>query len=87
MDFGVVLQTDPPAWRVVELGCGTGRNLAVFAERGALQLVGVDLSEGMPEGEVVRVICCELARMSALTALTGAPGSRRRPCAPWPGRW
>lgn len=32
---------------VVELGCGTGRNLRQLADRGAEEIVGVDLSRGM----------------------------------------
>ncbi|WP_421876289.1 class I SAM-dependent methyltransferase [Pacificispira sp.] len=32
---------------IVEFGCGTGRNLAHFAARGAAGLTGLDLSEGM----------------------------------------
>jgi ubiquinone/menaquinone biosynthesis C-methylase UbiE len=32
---------------VVEFGCGTGRNLAFFKQRGAVRLVGLDLSPGM----------------------------------------
>jgi ubiquinone/menaquinone biosynthesis C-methylase UbiE len=37
----------PPPRRVLELGCGTGRNLAALAARGATTLAGVDLSDGM----------------------------------------
>ena len=37
----------PPPRRVLELGCGTGRNLAALAGMGATDLSGVDLSEGM----------------------------------------
>lgn len=33
--------------RVVEFGCGTGRNLAFLAEHGAASVAGFDLSEGM----------------------------------------
>ena len=32
---------------VVEFGCGTGRNLALFKQAGAASLTGCDLSEGM----------------------------------------
>ncbi len=32
---------------VVELGCGTGRNLALLQKKGATEVAGVDLSEGM----------------------------------------
>jgi len=32
---------------VVEFGCGTGRNLALFARHGAAKLVGCDVSPGM----------------------------------------
>ncbi len=44
------LERDPmrPA-RVLELGCGTGRNLEVFAARGAHTLFGVDISGHMLE--------------------------------------
>lgn len=44
------LERDPlrPA-RVLELGCGTGRNLEMFATRGAQTLFGVDISEHMLE--------------------------------------
>src|SRR5882672_5576530 len=36
---------DPvPASRVLELGCGSGHSLHYLAERGALELWGVDLS-------------------------------------------
>jgi malonyl-CoA O-methyltransferase len=34
---------------VVELGCGTGRNLALFRQHGARELTGCDLSSGMLE--------------------------------------
>ncbi len=37
----------PAPRRVLELGCGTGRNLAALAAMGATDLYGVDLSEGM----------------------------------------
>ncbi len=36
-----------PLYTVLELGCGTGRNLAYMREHGATCVVGVDLSAGM----------------------------------------
>ncbi len=44
------LDAHPPRWSgaaVLELGCGTGRNLARALARGALRATGVDLSSGM----------------------------------------
>lgn len=40
-----VLASEPAPRRVVELGCGTGRRLAGFLERGTLRVIGVDGSE------------------------------------------
>lgn len=47
VDAVLARQRGPAPWRVVELGCGTGRNLATLAGRGCLQLMGADLSEEM----------------------------------------
>jgi malonyl-CoA O-methyltransferase len=38
---------DATGLRIVEYGCGTGRNLVDLKERGAAHLIGLDLSEGM----------------------------------------
>jgi chloramphenicol O-acetyltransferase type A len=46
--------------RVLELGCGTGRNLAWLAERGAARLVGVDFSQEMLAVAVERLPGAEL---------------------------
>lgn len=42
-----VLAGETAPLRVVELGCGTGRNLAAILSRGTLRAIGVDLSSGM----------------------------------------
>ena len=45
---GMVLQAlEPVPASILEFGCGTGRNLAALAKRGASVLAGVDLSGGM----------------------------------------
>lgn len=44
------LDRHPPVWTgaaVLEIGCGTGRNLARALDRGAARVVGVDVSAGM----------------------------------------
>jgi SAM-dependent methyltransferase len=63
-----VLATEPVPARVVELGCGTGRNLAQLRDRGATALSGVDLSEGMLDVARKRVPEARLVRQDA-----GAP--------------
>lgn len=45
---------------IVELGCGTGRNLARFAQHGANKLVGCDLSPGMLQQARNRALDCTL---------------------------
>jgi malonyl-CoA O-methyltransferase len=42
-----VVAGDVAGCRAVEIGCGTGRNLAALKAAGAADLVGVDLSPGM----------------------------------------
>lgn len=39
----------PRPWKLVDLGCGTGRNTAALLEAGESQVVGLDVSAGMLE--------------------------------------
>lgn len=58
---------------VVELGCGTGRNLAQLERLGARGLVGVDLSDGMLAVARARLPGARLVRQD-VTAPVPVPG-------------
>jgi len=45
IDFLISITGCRPEWRVLDIGCGSGRHLAAFARRGIHQAYGIDLSD------------------------------------------
>jgi len=58
---GLLLERMPPCGRLLDLGCGPGRDLAWFAEHGR-NAIGVDLSTGML-AQARQDTACPLAQM------------------------
>ncbi|MHB2170067.1 class I SAM-dependent methyltransferase [Alsobacter sp. R-9] len=69
------LAADAGSLRVLEVGCGTGRNLAAFVAAGAAFVAGCDLSQGMLAAARSRHAGLLLVAADATTALPFADGA------------